>query len=127
MIVGYVVDDEEDSVDEGADDDCFFFVVDRFLQTSTLLALTNAAVLLSSARPPYSFSRRNAISDQAALHRPSCRGGGTAEASVLSSLGHYHRDTSDCPISSLFKRWASSLLWLVRSLNRPTCSNLDRQ
>ena len=42
MIVGYVVDDEEDSVDEGADDDCFFFVVDRFLQTSTPVTFTNA-------------------------------------------------------------------------------------
>ena len=104
----------------------FFFVVDRFLQMSTPVAVTSAAVLFSSARSPNSFSLRALFSGQAAFVRPSCSGQCWRKSSVVNgavSQGHI----SDRSIFCLWKGWAFSLLCPLLILNSMTSSHLVRQ
>ena len=76
----------------------FFFVVDHFPQTSTTpVALTNAAVLFSSARSPCIFSLRALFSGRVSPLRPTCRGQCWSKCSVVTgAVSQEH--ISDGPI-----------------------------
>ena len=59
------------------------FLIDRFLQTSTPVTLTIAAVLFSFARSPYSFSFRGLFSGHVSPLRLLCRGQCWKKCSVV--------------------------------------------